>query len=319
MKKNTKYRATFIVIVFLSLFGFMAYAEDDTTKDKEGQTIACSMEAKLCPDGVTSVGRIGPKCEFQACPGENRGDDLKNRFENFRKENELNRKDFQIKKEEFGEKKDEVKDEFENQKEEQKNKRKEMVQNIKNQREEFKKEVEVKREEVKIKVEEMRSKFKEDLTKIKDEKKKISSEKILETIQNLNERLTKNLSEKVDEIENVLIGIESRISKAEEKGLDTTKTKEEVEKAKIAIKTARDAVTLQSEKVYEVNITTEENLKTEMKKLRDLFRMDMKTVYEKVKLAHVAVKNAAVSLAKIPKIDDDETNNETEDSIDVEN
>ena len=31
--------------------------------------IACTMEAKLCPDG-SAVGRIGPKCEFAACPGE---------------------------------------------------------------------------------------------------------------------------------------------------------------------------------------------------------------------------------------------------------
>jgi len=31
--------------------------------------VACTMEAKVCPDG-TSVGRTGPKCEFAACPGE---------------------------------------------------------------------------------------------------------------------------------------------------------------------------------------------------------------------------------------------------------
>jgi len=30
--------------------------------------IGCTMEAKMCPDGVTYVGRTGPKCEFEACP-----------------------------------------------------------------------------------------------------------------------------------------------------------------------------------------------------------------------------------------------------------
>ncbi len=30
-------------------------------------TVACTMEAKQCPDG-SSVGRTGPKCEFTACP-----------------------------------------------------------------------------------------------------------------------------------------------------------------------------------------------------------------------------------------------------------
>lgn len=36
-------------------------SSDDTN------TVACTMEAKLCPDG-TSVGRSGPKCEFAECP-----------------------------------------------------------------------------------------------------------------------------------------------------------------------------------------------------------------------------------------------------------
>lgn len=31
------------------------------------QPVACTMEAKLCPDG-SYVGRTGPKCEFAPCP-----------------------------------------------------------------------------------------------------------------------------------------------------------------------------------------------------------------------------------------------------------
>lgn len=31
------------------------------------EPVACTMEAKICPDG-SSVGRSGPKCEFAACP-----------------------------------------------------------------------------------------------------------------------------------------------------------------------------------------------------------------------------------------------------------
>jgi hypothetical protein len=37
-----------------------------TTKTKP--PVACTMEAKLCPDG-TAVGRTGPNCEFSPCPG----------------------------------------------------------------------------------------------------------------------------------------------------------------------------------------------------------------------------------------------------------
>jgi len=32
-----------------------------------GSPIACTMEAKLCPDG-SAVGRSGPNCEFAPCP-----------------------------------------------------------------------------------------------------------------------------------------------------------------------------------------------------------------------------------------------------------
>lgn len=33
------------------------------------QLVACTMEAKICPDG-SAVGRTGPNCEFTPCPGE---------------------------------------------------------------------------------------------------------------------------------------------------------------------------------------------------------------------------------------------------------
>ncbi|MDO8593067.1 MAG: hypothetical protein Q7R92_04870 [bacterium] len=36
-------------------------------KTYSGRGIACTMEAKLCPDG-SSVGRTGPNCQFAACP-----------------------------------------------------------------------------------------------------------------------------------------------------------------------------------------------------------------------------------------------------------
>jgi putative hemolysin len=36
------------------------------------EAVACTEEAKLCPDG-SSVARIGPDCEFAACPNETGG------------------------------------------------------------------------------------------------------------------------------------------------------------------------------------------------------------------------------------------------------
>jgi len=42
--------------------------ETDKKADKKGDRgVACTMEAKQCPDG-SYVGRIGPNCEFASCP-----------------------------------------------------------------------------------------------------------------------------------------------------------------------------------------------------------------------------------------------------------
>lgn len=44
--------------------------EQKTEESEEaGEGIFCTMDAKVCPDG-SYVGRTGPDCEFEACPGE---------------------------------------------------------------------------------------------------------------------------------------------------------------------------------------------------------------------------------------------------------
>ena len=36
---------------------------------QDGEPVACTMEAQICPDG-SAVGRTGPNCEFAPCPGD---------------------------------------------------------------------------------------------------------------------------------------------------------------------------------------------------------------------------------------------------------
>jgi hypothetical protein len=50
-----------LVVVFGGLW--IAYRSINTVPEPQ----ACTLEAKLCPDG-SSVGRTGPNCEFAACP-----------------------------------------------------------------------------------------------------------------------------------------------------------------------------------------------------------------------------------------------------------
>jgi hypothetical protein len=61
-----------IILVILGIaiiMGAVAFAFYKTIEVEQGMT-ACTLEAKVCPDG-TVVGREGPQCEFAACPSEN--------------------------------------------------------------------------------------------------------------------------------------------------------------------------------------------------------------------------------------------------------
>jgi len=46
-----------------------ATPQPTSTTPSGDENIACTMDAKLCPDG-SYVGRIPPDCEFAPCPGE---------------------------------------------------------------------------------------------------------------------------------------------------------------------------------------------------------------------------------------------------------
>ncbi len=63
---------TFLLIlgvVILSGAIFLIWDKEVPTvnTNQNPEPVACTMEAKLCPDG-SYVGRTGPKCEFTACP-----------------------------------------------------------------------------------------------------------------------------------------------------------------------------------------------------------------------------------------------------------
>lgn len=54
------------IIVGIFIFVLLAGTALFFSKNRP-EVIACTMEAKICPDG-SAVGRTGPKCEFSPCP-----------------------------------------------------------------------------------------------------------------------------------------------------------------------------------------------------------------------------------------------------------
>lgn len=57
-------------IAALGLAGYFAYQATKGTNKNTNKAVACTLEAKVCPDG-TSVGRVASSCEFAPCPNAN--------------------------------------------------------------------------------------------------------------------------------------------------------------------------------------------------------------------------------------------------------
>lgn len=60
-----KYLIALVILVVVATVSGAIYWKFNNSKEV---STACTEEAKLCPDGTTSVGRQGPNCEFEACP-----------------------------------------------------------------------------------------------------------------------------------------------------------------------------------------------------------------------------------------------------------
>jgi len=56
-----------IVLGVVALLAIVAYVIGAMYMNKTVKPVVCTAEARVCDDG-TSVGRIGPNCEFEACP-----------------------------------------------------------------------------------------------------------------------------------------------------------------------------------------------------------------------------------------------------------
>jgi hypothetical protein len=68
--------ATILGILVLGglIWWLVARNNDDMANGDNNANVACTLDAKLCPDG-SYVGREGPNCEFRACPNSDSTDE----------------------------------------------------------------------------------------------------------------------------------------------------------------------------------------------------------------------------------------------------
>lgn len=182
-------------------------------------------------------------------------------------------------------------------------KRQEMKEMMQAHREEQREKLDQKRANAKEKIAEHRAELKEKLKAIRDERKQRAVERIQDRLTALNERMTNHFTAVVDKIENGLEKVVSRTDKAEEAGRNVASVRSAIVKAEAAIAAARTAITNQAGKVYEVQVRQEDTLKADVAASAKALHADLTTVKRAVQAAHQAVREAATTLARVPRLD----------------
>ncbi len=195
----------------------------------------CTADAKVCPDG-TSVGRVGPKCEFAKCPGEGRKDKARNVFKRIKAE-----RDNQV--EDWKKKRDTVRGETKELRDHIKERRGEVRDTVKEKRAEVKDALKAAEspEERKAILEEAREQRAEFKDKIKAERKELR-EKVKSRISEHMQQVLKRLDAMHDRLAQINTRIQSYLDKLVERGVDTSKAQSYLDTAKSAVATAGDSV-----------------------------------------------------------------------------
>lgn len=181
------------------------------------------------------------------------------------------------------------------------------AQNVQQKRDQVRQNVQQKREELQGRIQQKRDQLKQRLQKVKDERKREVVERVDRRLDEFNENRVNHFLDVLDKLNEVLARIVSRADKAAARGLDVSAVRTAVTDAEKALKAARDAVQVQAGKTYTVvtATTTENQLKSDVGRARDAVHSDIKKLFGLVKAARDAVHKVAVTLAQIPRVNEE--------------
>jgi len=156
--------------------------------------------------------------------------------------------------------------------------------------ESVKQEFEAKREEAKAALETKREALKEKLTAIKDEKKQETVSRLSENINELNKKKTGDYSAVIVKLERVWASIKAKSGEIADQAIAAN-----IENSLVAVK---ESLNQQASRVYELNVSTENNLKTDIGQARQALESDLKAVREKIGAAKTLLYQAAAQFNK---------------------
>lgn len=167
----------------------------------------------------------------------------------------------------------------------------------------------IKRQIVKQKVDTIKEKMatreaalKLKLQAFRDQKKATAAARISDNLNKINTRETEQMLKHLDMMTTLLNKLEARVNKATPDIKDQASAKGAIATARSAIASASAAVSVQAQKDYTIQVSSEAAVKSDAQKVRELLRTDLQAIRKLVITAKQAVANA-VRVAKSGKLE----------------
>ena len=108
----------------------------------------------------------------------------------------------------------------------------------------------------------------------------------------------------LNQIEDALSRVISRTNKAETAGNDVTAVRGLITTTAAAITTSRSAVSAEANKIYDISVVSDDNLKLDVGMTRQRFVNDLKAVRDTISAARDSVRAAIIALGGIQGVDE---------------
>lgn len=139
--------------------------------------------------------------------------------------------------------------------------------------------------------------FRAKLQTFKDAKKAQIAERVNVNLNSINQNQTIQMSKVIDKMAVILDKLEARVNQGKPDIKDPAAAKAAIASAKAAIATASAAVSVQAQKDYTIQVTSENKIRTDAKTQRDKLHTDLQALRKTVIEAKTAVANA-IRIAK---------------------
>ncbi len=147
-------------------------------------------------------------------------------------------------------------------------------------------------ENVKDKVASREAALKEKLAKFRDKKKAEATERIDNNLNKVNQKRMEMMLQHLDKMSSMLTRLENIVSRATTDGKDTSQATAAISSARSAVNSAKVTIQTQSQKQYNLTVTSEGKVKDDAKSARDNLRTDLQSAHNLVVTARQAVASA---------------------------